>query len=268
MSCIQMKLDEAVTDSTLRKIDEWVLNVQSTTNRHMEIHAYGSSTPPETIEVRVIGDGVLYTDSTYTTPIGKTTTLSAATTWHLYLGAGTYKVYLSNKYKLTNLVSLNSGVDFAHSVRIDCKHLSYEEYWSTLDLNGVKLENFDQFAIDKVGSFRLYNCGLNCDISLFINKVLSTTTLANFIIDNDPTVTGDASDLGTINAFVSSANGTVVSIRKKTADQNLTGTYTQFCDKLFASGKTSGTLQVHMPGDPSEYGTYTITFSESGWTRA
>lgn len=268
MSCIQMKLDEAVTDTTLRKVDEWVLDVRSTANRHMEIHAYGSSTPPETIEVRVIGDGVLYTDSSYTTPIGKTTTLSAATTWHLYLGAGTYKVYLSNKYKLTYLASLNSGVDFAHSVGIDCKHLAYEEHWSTLDLNGVKLDNFEQFAIDKVGSFRLYNCGLNCDMSLFIDRIMPTTTLAKFIIDNDPTVTGDASDLGTIHAFVNSANGTVVSIRKKTADQNLTGTYTQFCDKLFAAGKTSGTLQVHMPEDPAGDGTYTITFSSSGWSRS
>ena len=268
MSCIQMKLDESVTDTTLRKIDEWVLNVQSTVNRHMEIHAYGLSTPPETIEVRVIGDGVLYTDNTYTTPIGKTTTLSAATTWRLYLGAGTCKVYLSNKYKLTYLQSLNSGYDFAHSVSIDCKYLPSEQYWMTVDLNGVKLDNFDQFAIDKVGSFRLYNCGLNCDISLFTSKILPSTTLSKFILDNDSTVTGDASDLGSINAFINSANGTVISIRKETDDQDLRGTYDQFCDKLHAAGKVSGTLQVHLPGDPAGDGTYTITFSGSGWVRS
>lgn len=265
MSCIQMKLDDAVTDPNLRKIDEWVLDVQSTINRHMEIHAYGLSTPPETIEVRVIGDGMLYSDSTYATPIGKTTTLSAATTWHLYLGAGTYKVYLSNKYKLTYLQSLNTSYDFNHSVRIDCKYLSYEDYWMTIDLNGVKLENFDQFAIDKVGSFRLYNCGLNCDMSLFVNKILPTTTLPRFVIDNDPTITGDASDLGTINAFVNSANGTTVYVRRKNADQDLTGTYEEFCDKLFDTGKTSGTLNVHMPEDAGD-GTHLITFTNSGWT--
>lgn len=268
MSCIQMKLDDAVTDLTLRKIDEWVLNVQSTVGRHMEIHAYASGSPPETIAVRVIGDGLLYSDSTYSTSIGKITTLSAATTWHLYLGPGTYKVYLGNKYKLTLLQSLNSGYNFAHTVRIDCKYLPYEQYWGTLDLNGVKLDNFDQFAIDKVGSFRLYNCGLNCDMSLFINKILPTTTLAKFIIDSDPTVTGDASDLGTIHAFVNADNGTVVSIRSATADQDLRGTYTQFCDKLYATGKTSGTLKVHMPEDPAGDGTYTITFSAGGWVRS
>lgn len=267
MSCIQMKLDEAVSDTTLRKLDEWVIDVQSTLNRNLEIHAYGSSTPPETIEVRVIGDGVLYTDNTYTTPIGKTTTLSAATTWNLYLGAGTYKVYLSNKYKLTYLMSRNTAYNFAHSVRIDCKYLSYQEHWGTLDLNGVKLDNFDQFAIDKIGSFRLYNCGLNCDMSLFINKILPTTTLQKFVLDNDPTVTGDASDLGTIHAFVNSENNTTVSIRRTSADQNLTGTYDEFCDKLFAAGKTSGTLQVHMPEDPSGDEAYTIVFSATGWTR-
>jgi hypothetical protein len=137
----------------------------------------------------------------------------------------------------------------------------------TVDLNGVKLDNFDQFAIDKVGSFRLYNCGLNCDMSLFVNKILSTTTLPKFVIDNDPTITGDASDLGTINAFVNSANGTTVYVRRKNADQDLTGTYDEFCDKLFATGKTSGTLNVHMPEDAGD-GTYTITFSGSGWVRS
>lgn len=263
-----MKLDESVTDTTLRKIDEWVLNVQSASNRHMEIHAYSSGTPPEVIDVRVIGDGVLYSDSSYATPIGKTTTLSQATTWHLYLGAGTYKVYLNNKYKLTFLGSLNTGWDFAHSVSIDCKYLPYEQYWGTLDLNGVKLENFDQFAIDKIGSFRLYNCGLNCDISLFTSKILPSTTLSKFILDNDPTVTGDASDLGSINAFINSPNGTVIAIRRKTDDQDLRGTYDQFCDKLYAAGKVSGTLQVHLPGDPAGDGTYNITFSGSGWVRS
>ena len=56
MSCIQMKLDDAVTDSNLRKIDEWVMNVQSTLNRHMVIY----STSQETIYARVIGNGVFY----------------------------------------------------------------------------------------------------------------------------------------------------------------------------------------------------------------
>lgn len=259
MSCIQMKLDDTVTDSSLRKIDEWVMNVQSTLNRHMAIY----STSTETIYARVIGDGVFYTDGTYTTELGTTATLSQAQGGHLYLGAGTYKVYLTNKYKLRNVESLLNNYDFAHSISIDCKHLGYSETWMTLNLNGVKLENFPQFAIDKVDNFRLYNCGLDCDISVFVNGILPTTTLQRFVISDD-SLTGDASELGSIHAFVNSPNNAVVSIR----GTGMTGTYDEFCDKLYASGKTSGTLLVHMPGDPSGDGTYTITFNAGGWTRA
>lgn len=259
MSCIQMKLDDTVTDSTLRKIDEWVMNVQSTLNRHMRIF----STASETIYARIIGNGVFYTDDTYTTELGTTATLTLAQGGHLYLGAGEYKVFLTNKYKVINIESLQPSYDFAHSVSIDCKHLGYSETWITINLNGVKLPNFEQFAIDKTDNFRLYNCGLDCDISVFVNKILPTTTLQRFVLQ-DNSVTGDATEMGSIHAFVNSPNNTVVSIR----GTGMTGTYDVFCDKLYASGKTSGTLLVHMPGDPSNDGTYTITFSESGWTRA
>lgn len=259
MSCIQMKLDDTVTDSNLRKIDEWVMNVQSTRNRKMII----TSTSQETIYARVIGDGVFYTDDTYTTELGTTATLTQANGGNLYLGAGTYKVFLSNKYKLRQLLSRPSDHYFDGDISIDCKYLQLEEYWFSLDLNGVILQNFDLFAIDKVDEFRLYKCELNCDVSLFTDKILESTTLRRFIIQDD-SITGDASELGSIHAFVNSPNNTVVSIR----GMGMTGTYDEFCDNLFNQGKTSGTLLVHMPGDPSGDGTYTITFSAGGWTRA
>lgn len=259
MSCIQMKLDDTVTDSNLRKIDEWVMNVQSTRNRHMSIY----STSQETVYARVIGDGVFYTDDTYTTELGTTAALTQAQGGNLYLGAGTYKVFLSNKYKLRNIESLLNSYHFEHSISIDCKYLGYLETWLTLNLNGVKLQNFDQLAIDKVDDFKLYNCGLDCDISVFTNKIRPATALQRFVITDD-SVTGDASELGSIHAFVNSPNNAVVSIR----GTGMTGTYDSFCDKLYASGKTSGTLRVHMPGDPSGDDAYTITFSAGGWTRA
>lgn len=259
MSCIQMKLDDTVTDSNLRKIDEWVMNVQSTRNRKMII----TSTSQETIYARVIGDGVFYTDDTYTTELGTTATLTQANGGNLYLGAGTYKVFLSNKYKLRQLLSRPSDHYFDGDISIDCKYLQLEEYWFSLDLNGVILQNFDLFAIDKVDEFRLYKCELNCDVSLFIDKISESTTLRRFIIQDD-SITGDATELGSIHAFVNSPNNAVVSIR----GTGMTGTYDVFCDNLFNQGKTSGTLLVHMPGDPSGDGTYTITFSAGGWTRA
>ena len=259
MSCIQMKLDDAVTDSNLRKIDEWVMNVQSTLNRHMVIY----STSQETIYARVIGNGVFYTDGTYTTELGTTATLTQAQGGHLYLGAGEYKVFLTNKYKIRNIESLLNSYDFSHSISIDCKYLGYSETWMALNLNGVKLLNFEQFAIDKVDNFRLYNCGLDCDISVFVNKILPTTTLQRFVLQDD-SVTGDATELGSINAFVNSPNNAVVSLR----GTGMTGTYDVFCDKLYASGKTSGTLLVHMPSDPSGDETYSITFTSSGLTRS
>lgn len=259
MSCIQMKLDDAVTDSNLRKIDEWVMNVQSTLNRHMRIY----STSSETIYARIIGNGVFYTDGTYTTELGTTAALTQAQGGDLYLGAGEYKVFLSNKYKVRTIESLQNSYDFAHSISIDCKHLGYSDTWMTLNLNGVKLLNFPQFAIDKVDNLRLYNCGLDCDISVFVNKILPTTTLQRFVLQDDST-TGDATELGEIHAFVNSPNNAVVSLR----GTGMTGTYDVFCDKLYASGKTSGTLMVHMPSDPSGDGTYSITFTSSGWTRS
>lgn len=256
MSCIQMKLDESVNDTNLRKLDEWVLNVQIARNRHMVIY----STATETIYARVIGDGVFYTDDTYTTELGTTAELTQAQGGHLYLGTGTYKVFLSNKYKLRNIASKPDSQNFEWGLSIDCRYLSYEETWFTLDLNGVKLQNFDQMAIDKVDTFRLYDCGLDCDISLFVNKIQPTTTLQKFVLQDD-SVTGDSTELGSLNAFINSPNGTVVSLR----GTGMTGTYDIFCDKLFAAGKTSGTLQVHMAGDPPEDGVYAITFTENGW---
>lgn len=259
MSCIQMKLDDNVTDSSLRKIDEWVMDVQSTRGRHMSIY----STSTETIYARVIGDGVFYTDDTYTTELGKTAALTQAQGGNLYLGAGTYKVFLSNKYKLRNIESLLNSYHFEHSISIDCKYIGYLETWLTLNLNGVKLQNFEQLAIDQVDNFRLYHCGLDCDISVFIDKIRPATNLQRFILDDD-SVTGNASELGSLHSFVNSPNNAVVYIR----GTGMTGTYDEFCDNLFSQGKTSGTLRVHMPGDPSGDDTYTITFSESGWTRA
>ena len=258
MSCIQMKLDDTVTDSNLRKIDEWVMNVQSTRNRHMAIY----STSTETIYARVIGDGVFYTDDTYTVELGTTATLTQANGGHLYLGAGTYKVFLSNKYKVRQIASRPSNHHFSGDISIDCKYLQLEEYWYTLDLNGVLLQNFDLLAIDKVDDFRLYHCELNCDISLFVDKILQSTNLQRFVIDDD-TVTGNAAQLGSY-FFTGSPNNTVISLR----GTGMTGTYDEFCDNLFSQGKTSGTLQVHMPGDPSSDGTYTITFNAGGWTRS
>ena len=257
MSCIQMKLDESVNDTNLRKLDEWVLNVQSTRNRHMVIY----STSTETIYARIIGDGVFYTDDTYTTELGTTAELTQSQGGHLYLGAGTYKVFLSNKYKLRNIGSTPDSYDFFHDISIDCKYLGYSETWMTLSLNGVKLQNFEQFAIDKVDNFRLYNCGLDFDISVLVNKILPTTTLQKFVVQ-DNSLTGDATELGSIHAFVNSPNATLASVR----GSGMTGTFDSFCDKLFSAGKTSGTLQVHMPGDPSEDGTYLITFTENGWS--
>ena len=259
MSCIQMKLDEAVTDTNLRKIDEWVMDVQSTRNRHMSIY----STSTETIYARIIGDGVFYTDDTYTTELGKTATLTQLQGGNLYLGAGTYKVFLSNKYKLRNIESLLNSYHFEHSISIDCKYIGYLETWLTLNLNGVKLQNFEQLAIDQVDNFRLYHCGLDCDISIFADKIRPATNLQRFILDDD-SVTGDASELGSLHSFVNSPNNAVVSIR----GTSMTGTYDSFCDNLFAAGKTSGTLRVHMPGDPSGDDTYTITFNAGGWSRS
>lgn len=259
MSCIQMKLDEAVTDSNLRKIDEWVINVQSTRNRHMSIY----STSTETVYARVIGNGMFYTDDTYTTELGTTATLTQAQGGNLYLGAGTYKVFISNKYKLRNIESLLNSYHFEHSISIDCKYIGYLETWLTLNLNGVKLLNFEQLAIDKVDNFKLYHCGLDCDISVFVDKIRPATNLERFILDDD-SVTGDASELGSLHSFVNSPNNAVVSIR----GANMTGTYDEFCDNLFSQGKTSGTLRVHLPGDPSGDETYTIKFNAGGWTKA
>lgn len=259
MSCIQMKLNDAATDPNLRKIDEWVMNVQSTRNRHMEIY----STSQETIYARVIGDGVFYTDDTYTTELGTTATLTQAQGGHLYLGAGVYKVFLTNKYKLRCLDSKPDEHNFGGDISIDCKHLSNQQYWITLDLNGVFLQNIEDLTIERLDTVRLYHCGLNCDISLFTNRILPTTTMQKFVIDDD-TVTGDATELGSIHAFVNSPNATVVSLR----GTGMTGTFDTFCDNLVTAGKTSGTLRVHMPGDPREDDAYLITFTGSGWTRS
>lgn len=270
MSCIQMKLNEQVSDTNMRKLDEWVIHVNAPNkNRRMDIHAYGLGSTPEVINVRIIGDGVLYTDDTYTTELGKTTTLSTANGWILYLGEGEYDIYLSNKYKITYMKTMPDGVFYQYQLSIDCRYLSYEEYWGQLDLNGVRLENFDRYAINKLYDVRLYNCQLNCDVTLFVERLSPDVTMTRFILSNDSTITGDATELGTLPIWSSSPNGTIISCRKEasTPEQNFTGTYSEFCDKVFAAGKTSGTLRVHMPDDPESDDPYLITFSASGWTR-
>lgn len=270
MNCLKLELPGVVSDTALRKLDEWVIHVNAPSkNRRLEIHAYGLGSTPEVIDVRIVGNGVLYTDDTYTTELGKTTTLSAADGWVLYLGDGEYDIYLTNKYKLTYMKSLPDGVFYQYQLSIDCKFLSYQQYWGQLNLNGVVLKNIDQYAIDKLYDVRLYNCQLNCDVSLFVERLSSDVTMTRFVLNDDGTITGDATELGTLPIWQRSPNGTVVSCRKKasTPEQNFTGTYDEFCDKAFAAGKTSGTLRVHMPDDPVEDDPYLITFSTNGWTR-
>lgn len=269
MDCLKLELPGVVSDSTLRKLDEWVIHVNAPAkNRSMEIHAHGLSGNEE-IEVRIVGDGVLYADNTFTTELGKTTTLSANDGWVLYLGEGEYDIYLTNKYKITYIRSIGDEINYALQVAIDCRFLAYQEYWAMLDLNGVKLNNFDKYAINKLYDVRLYNCLIGCDISLFVENLSPSVTITRFILSNDATITGNAPDLGGLPIWQQSPNGTIISVRKSATlpDQDLHGTYDQFCDKAFTAGKISGTLRVHMPDDPVADDPYLVTFSSNGWTR-
>lgn len=270
MDCLELRLPGAVSDDTLRKLDEWVIHVNAPAkNRSMDIHAYGLSGSEE-IAVRVVGNGVLYTDSTFTTELGKTTVLSADRGWMLYFGDGEYDVYLTNKYKITYIASIGDGTNYGQQIAIDCKFLTYQQYWVQINLNGVKLKNFDKYAINKLYDVRLYNCLLDCDVSLFVENISHSVTMTRFILSNDATITGDAFDLGSLPIWNSSPNGTLISIRKSETlpSQDLHGTYDQFCDKAYASGKVSGTLRVHMPDDPVADDPYLVTFTSEGWSVA
>lgn len=261
MSCIQMKLDDNVTDSNLRKIDEWAIQFNSSINRQFEVHAPSA----QTITARIVGNGQFYSDSSFTTPIGKTVTLSSAN-WIMYLGQGTYTVYLSNKYNITLIKSLPESVQLNHELSIDYKYLGYLNNWFSIDLHGVSAVNFDKLALDKLYELRMYNCNVNCDIADIASKLNPGVNFGRFAFDDGMTY-GDSTILGDLPIWNSAPNGTAVSVRRRSIDQPFTGTYDVFCDKLHAAGKVSGTLYVHMAGDPIEDGAYLITFSDSGWTR-
>lgn len=256
MSCIKTILDETINDSRLMKLGQWKAHVNATVNRVLNIHGYTG----DPVVATIIGDGVFYTDNTYTTELGKTTTLTTGN-YNLYLGIGTYDIYFTNKNNITFISNAESGQPswIAGNVVIDCRYLNkLDHYWS-IATNGVRYINTEYLDLSKFYNISIYSAYLNMNIERFTE---TTAGVERLVVSNDPTMYGDATELYKINF-----NDNALISCRNSEGSTMTGTYDVFCDKLFANGKTSGIIRVHMPEDPYGDEVYTIEFSENGWTR-
>lgn len=256
MSCIKTILDETINDPSLMKIGQWKAHVNATVNRVLNIHGYYG----DPIVATIIGDGVFYTDNTYTEVLGKTSTLTTGN-YNLYLGTGTYDIYFTNKNNITFICNAESGSPtwMAGNVVIDCRFLNKLDHFWEIDTNGVRFINTDYLDLSRYYNVRFYSAYLNMNVERFTE---TTAGVDRLIVSNDPTMYGDATELYKINF-----NDNALISCRNAEGATMTGTYDEFCDKAFANGKTSGRIRVHMPDDPTEDDPYLIEFTENGWTR-
>lgn len=245
---IILTLDESVTDESLPKLGEIMFDINIGHNFTFEFLVQSSTA---SYDARIIGEGNFFTDSTYATSAGKNVTVSQPRD-QLFVSSGQYKLGITPKYGVQSL-----GIDLPNladldSIILDCSQLAYSQYSFSALVQHWKLENFSG---DNMKNCTMISAngtnGLDIDVAEF-KKITNALTSVNI---SNTGVYGDAVD-----AFGNKVNLTRLILANLSG---LTGTYTQICDALFASGKTSGDLII---STSDSGGAKTVRFTAGGWS--
>lgn len=243
---IVLKLDEAVTDTSLPKMGEMIFEVNSNSNFTFQYTTQGSVE----YTARIIGGGGnFFTNGSYTTSAGDTVT---QTTGSLFMSSGHYKVGITQKYAVLEL-GYDAPLANTGAVNFSCENLKYCEnnvalhasHWNVTDFSGENLANCN--FINASGT-----TGIEADVAEF-KGITNAITSINMGYTG---IYGDAVD-----AFGDKTSLSLLVI----SNTQCTGTYGAICDAMYANGRTSGTLTISANDGA---GAKTVTFSANGWTTA
>lgn len=289
MDALITKLPGAVTDTSLGKLDELIIDVNivagdnTSSTRKMYVNGTYGGNYKATIE----GDGY-FMDSTFTNNLGKELTLTTGYT-DFYFSPGKYKVRIPAKQ---NLVRFNTSTAASAAKR----QLSFGDIGTAMTMEYLYLNNFYKkeglFKIKDFISERLASLSIAASndkepmMEGNLDDLNPNTTLFNF---QNQKVSGNISALASHTALTSaglygcsavegsiSSIGDLVSLTSLTVEycSSLSGTLESLFDAMVTAGRTSGTLTVYYGNSPITYNGQTTTgstpvvatFSGSGWT--
>ena len=289
MDALITKLPGAVTDASLGKLDELIIDVDivagdsaSSTRKMFVNGAYG-----ENYKATIEGNGY-FMDSTFTNNLGKELTLITGYT-DFYFSPGKYKVRIPAKQ---NLIRFNTSTAASAAKRqlsfgnietaMRMEYLSLNNFYKkdglfnlkdfiseslvslTISVNTGKepsVEGDLEYLNPNVTSFNLQNQKISGNIS----SLASHTTLTSAGLYGLSAVEGSISSIGDL-VSLTSLNVEYCS--------SLSGTLESLFDAMVTSGRTSGTLTVYYGNSPITYNGQTTTgstpvvatFSSNGWT--
>jgi hypothetical protein len=282
MSCLQVKLTDEVSES-LFKIDEIEMTVDFTdepiTNRRFVFNNGGLANIP----MRIVGDGY-FTDSTGSENLGKS--ISATPNTSVYMSEGKYKVFVGDKYRLTEIIMTNIRYNHLFINEETLKSLpKLFQLWSwttggygfdgklnidEIDMSFVK--NFNTSATSSTpcvkGSLKSFTSNemtriaagwQNLDGEL---KDLQHVPTLTYIDLTRCDVSGNVSGLGVLVAL------TTLNLSNL---PDVTGNIEDMLDAMVTNGRVAGTLSVNgttsgIKYNGSSFTTKSFTFSSQGWS--
>lgn len=283
MSCLQTQLDAEVSED-LFKVDEVEFLVKFTgepiANRRFTVNNYGYAAIP----MRIVGDGY-FTDSTGTENRGKS--INATPNTAVYFSEGTYKVFVGDKYRWSELImtNINFGKVFINEESLKKLPMLFQ-FWSwkaggygfdgklnldEIDLSFVK--NFNTSATSSTpclkGSLKSFTCdemnriGAGWQNLTGELKDLQHMAATLQVLDLARcSITGSVTDLGG-NIALTNLNLSNIS--------TISGDVKDMLDAMVTAGRNSGTLSVNGTTSGIKYNgaSFTMksfTFTNEGWS--
>lgn len=251
MNMLEIKLPSAVTDGTLKRIDEFEFFVSGAwdsvaNNNRLVVRR------SQTVTVRIVEGDAFFTDSTNTQNNGKTMTLEGNGTTNLYISSGSAKILIGDKQYLNTLnfpegrnVILTGDINYLPSLGM--YYLTMNKCFFEAQMDVSKYVALSELRIANPSNeieFRLSDFHVSSTIAITGTKVSLLGSVENL------------SHLKTLTLF----RGRVQS-----------GAAEDLFDGLFANGKVSGTLTLDVSGGGVTYNGQVIngisaTFSPTGWT--
>ena len=289
MATIQIKTPEPTTQTSVPKIGELCTHLLNSNNTESVLEIRISKTMSTIpIHCRIVGDG-LFTDSTGASDLGKEIDLStSAAANNFYVKGSEFYLFIGNKYNIvdyTIIANSDYKAGFPYPSFDYSKITTFRPRVFGIDAESIPLSQFKSNNIVNISGFsgNVDNYGAVIgnieDVAKTSNSIIELSAKDPFELYGDISEFANSTNLTTFSVRNSTALGDVANLYKL---KNLTmlrlesdyifGEATKLLDDMFADGRTSGSLALHLEKtrctyNGLAYATFrTITFSDDGWT--
>ena len=248
--CFITKLPSSVDNDNLPVLGQLKINWLKQDNlTNNDSRAIGFRTN-DSITVKV--SGAHFTDSTLTSNLGNTKTITSAdgSVW-LYISNDADAVLtIDNKYLLTALsFSYNQNWSLSRSANLDIEDIRYCTNLTNLDLAGVQV-NGDISAVSNLvnlNNLNLYNTKISGDISA-LNKLINLVTLNlhNNSISGNIGILSNLINLTSLNLIDTQVSGDISALNKLTKLNTLSLNNTQVSGDISALSNLTNLTNVQL----------------------